>query len=124
MAAIVRAKCEVSVTSNVGLVGPMKLEQSLAVDEWYGPYTLEVATSSTEVATGIFTANIGLTTMTAFFITSDQTISVTYGAAASNAPVTLTAGGFHAMQNTSLTEITLSNSSGNTANVTIWAAGT
>ena len=124
MAGVVRMKIEVSLNANLGLVGPMKLEKSLAVDEWYGPYTLEVATGSTEVATGIFTANIGLTTMTAFVITSDQTISVTYGTAASNAPVTLTAGGFHAMQDTSLTEVTISNSSGNTANVLMWAAGT
>lgn len=124
MAGVVRMKVEVSLNANVGLVGPLKFEKSIAVDEWYGPYTLEVATASVEVATGIFTANIGLTTMTAFAITSDQTISVTYGTAASNAPVTLTAGGFQAMQDTSLTEVTISNSSGNTANVTVWAAGT
>ena len=124
MPAVLRIKTEISLNANVGLVGPLKLEKSIAVDEWYGPYTLEVATASVEVATGIFTANIGLTTMTAFAIFSDQTISVTYGLAASNAPVTLTANGFHVMQDTSLTEVTLSNSSGNTANVTIFAAGT
>ena len=124
MPAVLRIKTEISLQANVGLVGPLKFEKSIAVDEWYGPYTLEVATASTEVATGIFTANIGLTTMTAFAIFSDQTISVTYGTAASNAPVTLTANGFHVMQDTSLTEVTLSNSSGNTANVTIFCAGT
>ena len=50
--------------------------------------------------------------------------SVTFGAAASNAPVTLNAGGFIVMQDISTVEISISNSSGNTANISISCGGT
>ena|SRR3990167_8724776 len=123
MAAVVRMKGEISVNSNTGLVGPWKLEKSLAVDEWFGPFTYEVATSTTEQVLGII-ATAGLTTITAVAIYTDQNVSVTFGAAASNAPVTLNAGGFIVMQDISTVEISISNSSGNTANISISCGGT
>src|SRR3990167_2125247 len=123
MAAVVLMKGEISVNSNTGLVGPWKLEKSLAVDEWFGPFTYEVPTATTEQVLGII-ATAGLTTITAFAIYTDQDIGITFGAAASNALVTLNAGGFIVMQDISTIEISITNNSGNTANVSVCESGT
>ncbi len=54
-------------------------------------------------------------------ITSDIGITVSYNGAA---PIPLTAGGFHAICGTTLTTVTLTNTTTETAHLTLWLAGT
>ena len=115
-------KAEISVRDRFGATKPLRVVHSIAQTEWVGPFTTQVATGTTEQAL-IAVGTQGLTTITALLITSNQNVSVTYGTAASNAPVTLDMNGVHCMSGTSLTEITISNNSGNTALITYFIAG-
>lgn len=99
----------------------LEVEHALSQTIWF-PFNAQVADSVTEQAI-IVLGTQGLTTITALILTSDQDISVTYGAAGSNVPIPLSANGLHAMSNTSLTALSISNASGSTANVRGMVAG-
>ncbi len=123
MAAISRLKVEMLLdTDRHGKIGPLALLHSLPATEWVGPLNTQVATGVTEQALVVFGTQ-GITTVTAYLITTDQNISITYGAAASNVAIPLNANGFHAKSGTSLTEITITNASGSTANLVYLIAG-
>lgn len=98
------------------------VQSSEAVTAWVGPTTVSVPTATSEQSLVVLGTQ-GLTTITDFFITSDQDISVTYGTAVSNVPVALGANKFHALCGTSLTAISVTNTSGESANVTYFASG-
>lgn len=122
MAGISRVKAEMGITDRFGPGDPLKIEHALSQTMWTGPMTVQVADSTTEESI-IALGTQGLTTITALMITSDQDISVTYGAAGTNVPVALSANGVHLMSNTSLTALSITNASGSTANVTYCVAG-
>lgn len=115
-------KAEISVKDRYGTTRPLRVVHSIAQTEWVGPFTTEVATAITEQSI-LALGTQGLTTITALLITSNQNVSVTYGAAASNAPVNLDANGVHCMSGTSITALAISNSSGVTALITYFIAG-
>lgn len=121
MPGISQAEAKLSIRDRFGTY-PLEVVHSLSQTEWFGPYTVQVADAVTEQSlTALGTG--GLTTVTALLITSDVNISLTYGTAANNEPIPLNANGFHLMSGTSLTAIAVSNSSGSTANVTYFVAG-
>ena len=125
MAAVSRLEARMKIVDRHGTVRyPVNgsLTHQLSQTEWFGPYTVQVADGVSEQSlTALGTG--GLTTVTALLITSDTNIAITYGAAASNVPVDLNANGIHAISGTSLTAIAVSNSSGATALVTYFLAG-
>ena len=115
-------RAEIFIRDRFGAAKPLRVVHSIAQTEWVGPFTVQIPTATVEQAIVVF-GTYGLTTVTALLITSNQNISITYGAAASNVPVNLDAYGVHCMSGTSVTEITVSNSSGNTALITYFLAG-
>ena len=115
-------KAEIALRDRYGTIGPLRVSHNIAQTEWVGPFTTQVTTGTTEQSL-LALGTQGLTTITALFLTSDQNISVTYGTAASNAPVDLNANGVHCMSGTSLTAVAISNSSGNTALITYFICG-
>jgi len=101
----------------------MPVDFAQTVDEVFGPHTYEVPNGTTDQSIpGIATA--GLTTVQALVIVADQTIAVKLGAAGSNVAVSMSAQAPLCLLGTSLTAVSLSNSSGNTANVTLMVGGT
>jgi len=122
MPGVSRLEAKMSLTDRHGIIGPLAVVQALSQTEWVGPFTTQVADGVVEQAI-IVLGTQGLTTITALLITSDADISVTYGVAANNVPIPLNANGFHCMSDTSVTALSLSNSSGATANVTYFLAG-
>lgn len=122
MPGISRCEAKMSLTDRHGTIGPLAVAQSLSQTEWVGPFTTQVADAVTEQSI-IALGTQGLTTITALLITSDRNVSITYGAAGSNAPVNLDANGFHCMSGTSLTAVAVSNSSGAVALVNYFIAG-
>lgn len=122
MAGVARATGKLVVSSNLGDVDLPVLQAAEAVTAWVGPTTVQVATGVSEQSVVVIGTQ-GLTTITDILITADQAISVTYGVAANNVPVALGANKFHLITGTSLTALSISNSSGNTANVTYFVAG-
>jgi hypothetical protein len=122
MPAVSRLDAKLSFTDRHGTGKPLPILHQLSVTEWFGPHTVQVADGVSEQSlTALGTG--GLTTITVLEITSDRNISITYGAAGSNAPVNLDANGVHAMSGTSLTALAVSNSSGATALVTYSLGG-
>lgn len=107
-----------SLFGSIGARGPLDREITVAGDEPF-EYEVDIPTGTTEQALPIITANGGIETVNALVIASNKDISVTLGAAASNAPIPIHAGGFLALGPTTLTAIALSNSSGDTAHVLI-----
>lgn len=120
MAGIARSRVEMSVTGPLGIVGPLTLFPAIAVVEWFGPSTVEVADGVSGQAVAVIDAQ-GLTTVTALMITSDQDIAVSYGGGTA---IALLAGHVHLLSGTSLTAMAITNASGFTANVTYLLAGT
>jgi hypothetical protein len=100
----------------------MPLEYQASITKWFGPHSLTVADGVSEQAI-VPLGTGGLTTITFVQITSDVAVSVTYGTANVNVPVSLAAGGMHTLAGTSLTAIAISNGSGSTANVRYLAGG-
>lgn len=121
MAGVVRTKAQMSVQGAVGL-GSFPYDRALGVTKWFGPHNIEIADGVSEQSI-VALLTQGLTTITHLAITSDQNISVTFGAAGSNTPTPLNAFGLHLMTGTSLTAVSLSNASGFTAKVTLAVAG-
>ena len=121
MAAVVRTRVQVAVATPDGVL-QFSYDDAIAVTEWVGPINTQVATGTTEQSV-VALLTQGLTTITMLAIKADQDISVTYGSAGSNAPVTLSANKFHVMHGTSITDLAISNSSGATANVAYFVAG-
>jgi hypothetical protein len=111
------------VKSRHGTVGLPALVSELNIDEWAGPFTVEIPDSTTEQAVAVIDT-YGLTTITALLITSNVNVSITYGTAANNEPIALNAGGVHLMSGTSLAALAMSNASGSVATVTYFCAGT
>jgi len=98
------------------------LDYQAAVTEYFGPHSVQVATSTSEESlTALGTG--GLTTVTFLQVSSNQDISITLGTANVNVPVSLVAGGILVLAGTSLTAISISNSSGSTANVRYLVGG-
>jgi len=89
----------------------------IIADEWVWDQ-FEVADSTSD--SSIFPGNI--TTATVLFIESDQT--VTYEIDGADTTETLTAGYAHLLFGTSITALTITNSSGSTANVRLGVWGT
>lgn len=102
---------------------PLPLDVTQNLDEG-GYYEIEVATATTEEALVIISATQGIETIQTLVVTSDRDILVTLGVAANNVGVPCNAGGFVALARTSLTAVSISNSSGATANVGIYIGGT
>jgi hypothetical protein len=94
--------------------------QSLAADE-SGWQRYELANSVTDQAIP-FNLSTGVTTVQVILLTSDKAIS--WRANAADTAITLSANRVHLLYGTSLTALLLSNSSGSTANVRIYIAGT
>lgn len=115
-------EASMAVVDRLGRGSPMRVAHAMSHTRWVGPITITVATGTTEQAV-ITIGTQGLTTITALWITSDVNISVTYGAAASNAPVALNAGAVHCMSGTSLTALSFTNNSGSLATITYVIAG-
>ena len=125
MPGVSRVEARMSIVDRNGTVSypaNVPLRHQLSQTEWFGPHTVQVADGVSEQSLPALGTG-GMTTVTALFITSDTNISITYGASASNAPVPLNANGVHEMSGTSLTAIAVSNSSGATALVTYFLAG-
>lgn len=110
---VVRAE---SLLEQIG-AAPITKAASLSVDEG-GWYTYEVVTATSDEAISL----VGVTTASAFFLYSDQTI--TYVLNGADTAITLTARGWVLLWNTSITACTISNASGSTANVTVGIWGT
>lgn len=91
--------------------------EGLAVDE-YNTRRYEVADSTSDESINF----AGLTTATAVLLRSDQTVSFKINGG--DTAIQLTANGLFVLFNTSITSLTISNSSGSTANVTVVLAGT
>lgn len=123
MPGVSKVEASMLIKSRYGTIGLPPIVSELNVDEWAGPFTVEVPDSTTEQAVAVIDTQ-GLTTITALLITSNVNVSVTYGAAADNVPVALNAGGVHLISGTSLTALALSNASGSTATVTYLVVGT
>lgn len=81
----------------------------------------ELATATTDQAFPISTTT-GVATIQAFYIFSDQTITIRQ--VAGDTGESITANRPYIVFGTSRTALLLSNASGSTANVRIWAAGT
>ena len=92
-------------------------ESSRAVDEW-GWDEFEVANGVTD--SSILPPNI--TTIDVLYIASDQ--AVTYEHNGADTTITLDAGGFALFFGTSMTALTITNASGNTANIQLGWFGT
>lgn len=122
MAGVARAAAKLSISGPLGDVGLPQLQAAEAVTNWVGPLTVEIATGVSEQSIVVIGTQ-GLTTITDILITSDQAISVTYGVAGNNVPVPLAANKFHLITGTSLTALSITNASGNTASVTYHVAG-
>ena len=122
MAGTSHIEASMSVTDRLGTIGPIRVAHAMSQTRWVGPITVTVVTGTTEQAI-ITLGTQGLTTITALWVTSDVNISVTYGAAASNVPVSLNAGAVHCMSGTSLTALSFTNNSGSLATITYIAAG-
>ena len=125
MPGVSRVDARMAITDPHGTVSyppNVPLRHQLSQTEWFGPHTVQVANGVSEQNLTAFGTG-GITTVTAFLITADRNISITYGAAATNVPVDLNANGLHAMSGTSLTAIAVSNSSGAIALVTYMIAG-
>ena len=110
------------VTSRRGRA-PLVLDVTQNVDEG-GYYEIELLTGTAEEALIIIGATQGIETVQTIIINSDRNILVTLGAAASNVGIPVDAGGFIAVARTTLTAVSLSNSSGATANVGVYIGGT
>lgn len=121
MSAVVSTQLRAALRTSQSVM-PFPLDHALAVTEWMPPYNVQIPTATTEESV-VALLTQGLTTLTFVCITADQDISVTYGTAGSNVPVSLTAHGVHLLSGTSLTALAISNASGVTANVTIFVAG-
>lgn len=122
MPGVSSVEARMSLRDRYGKIGPLSVIHSITQTEWVGPFTARVVTGTVEESI-LAIGTQGLTTITALIITSDQNISITYGTAASNAPVDLNANGVHCMSGTSITALAISNSSGNTALITYFIAG-
>jgi len=122
MAGVARAMAKLTVSGELGDVGLPTMQSAESVTNWFGPTTVEIATGVSEQSIVVIGTQ-GLTTITDFQITSDQAISVTYGLAGNNVPVPLGANKFHLIAGTSLTALSITNVSGNTAKVTYFVAG-
>lgn len=122
MAGVARAEAKLAIDSNQGGVNPFSVLCAESVTNWVGPFTIQIATGVSEQSV-IVIGTQGLTTITDVMITSDTNISVTYGAAGSNVPVPLGANKCHLITGTSLTALSITNASGDTATVTYLVAG-
>lgn len=122
MAGIVRVDVSLGVSGPAGLDGPFAAQYAQSVTKWTGKRHMTLATAITDqslidIGTG------GLTTINAFMIMSDQAISVKFGAAGANVAVALVANAPLCLAGLSLTALSLSNASGNTAQVDYALAG-
>ena len=121
MPGISRLEATMSLADRHTTIGPLSILHQLSQTEWIGPNTIRIATAVTEESLVVLLTQ-GLTTITALLITANENITVTYGAAASNAPVALNANGFHAMSGTSLTALAVTTTV-NPTDITYWVAG-
>lgn len=119
MAGIARLEAKISTTTPLGLTGPLDLVEQLAVTVDTGPLLVQVLTGVSGQGVRIIGTQ-GITTVTAALITSDQNISISYNGGTA---ISLVAKGFHMFSNTSITAMSITNSSGNTAAVTMWLVG-
>lgn len=94
---------------------------SFAFDEAAFIGTYEVATAVTDQAFPLSTTT-GIATIQAFYIFSTQTITIRQVAGDTGEQVT--ANSPYLVSGTSRTALLVSNASGSTANITLWAAGT
>lgn len=101
----------------------LPIDWAQSVDEVFGPHIYEVATGITEQLVPAMVST-GLTTVECLAIVSDQNISVTLGAAGTNDPIQLNANAPLILGGTSLTAVSISNSSGSTALVSCLFGGT
>ena len=122
MSGVSRVKAEMTISDRFGNVGPFAVEHAMSQTLGVGPFTVQVATGVSEQSI-IALGTHGLTTITALMITADQDISVTYGVAANNVPIVLNKNAVHLISGTSLTALSISNSSGVTANCVYMIAG-
>jgi len=93
------------------------LRKEIAVDEWVWR-EFEIADGASE--SDLFPDD--LTTMTVFYIESDQTLTYVYTTAETTSTVTATGYQLHA--DCSFTTLLISNASGSTANVKLGCGGT
>ncbi len=94
-----------------------------SVDELYPPFTIEVADGASDVSL-LTSGAAGLTTIQTLYIVSTEAITLKLGVAGSNVAFALAAKAPLRLCGTSLTALSVSNASGNTARVTCLLGGT
>ena len=121
-----RVKSDVWLAMQGGQPNHMGFDRGTSVDEGVA-YTFELATGTTDQVFIVIDPapdSGGIETVTCLAIVADQTISLKLGAAGSNVAFTMTANEPVILQGISVTEASVSNSSGSTANVRVMIAGT
>lgn len=121
MAGSARVEMKMSVTGPTGIDGPFDVSFTQAVTRWTGKRVMTLATGITDqllldIGTG------GMTTVAQIALVSDQNISIKFGATVSNVAITVLANAPILLSGIAQTVISLSNASGNTANITYMLA--
>ena len=93
-----------------------------SITKWTGKRHMTLATATTDQMLVDITTN-GIVTVNQFMIVSDQLISVKLGISGSNVGIPLLAGAPLLISGVTLAAISLSNTSGNTANIDYALAG-
>ena len=122
MAGTSRVDAIFSVTGSAGMESMFDVIYSQSVTKWTGKRHITLATGITDQSL-IDIGSGGITTINTFMIVSDQNISVKFGTAGSNVALTLTALAPMLVSGIALTALSLSNASGNTANIDYALAG-
>lgn len=120
MPAITRATAGISTTEFEIANEPLSILRESNGVVAMGPMQVQVASGVTAQALRIVGTQ-GITSIQTIMITSDKSITVSYNG---TAPVLLTAGGFQVLSGTSLTTVTVTNATLDTANLTLWLSGT
>ena len=118
-----RAKVDVSLAMLGKFPDLLRSDRGVNVDEG-ASYTFELPDSTTDQSLIVIGVAGGIETVTCLAIMADQVISLKLGAAGSNVAFTLTANVPVVLPGISLSAVSVSNSSGSTANVQCFLAGT
>jgi len=120
VAAVAKMQTKMNLSSVLGGVSPLELLHSLTVAIWAGPFNVVIPTGTSAQSLIVY-GQQGVSQLRALLLTSDQQITVFYNS--SVAGILMFSGGYHALCDTTLTAVTLTNVSGVAANVTYFAAG-
>lgn len=117
-----RVRGMVSLQSGQGTFS-VPFDYAAAMDELFPPVSIEVVDGATDQAL-IVLGTGGLTIIQGLFLTSSVAVSVKLGAAGSNVAIALAANAPLLLMGCSLTAVSITNASGETAIITYTCSGT